>query len=129
MKWIKIVRKRVNKTNDEKGSPFPMHALSVEELIPAEVAVIKSYQRMKFKEEFMVLDGRRNRKLKESIGCLNPYVGEDGLIRVGGRFQQSNLDEKGYASSHVTLERKDNRNDHQMVSSKDCTQWKKSHTK
>ena len=42
----------------------------------------------------MVLDGCRNKKLKESIGCLNPYVGEDGLIRVGGRLQQSNLDEK-----------------------------------
>ena len=42
----------------------------------------------------MVLDGRRNKKLKESTSCLNPYVGEDGLIRVGGGLQQSNLDEK-----------------------------------
>ena len=36
----------------------------------------------------------RNKKLKESIGCLNPFVGDDGLIRVGGRLQQPNLDEK-----------------------------------
>ena len=50
------------------------------------MVVIKGYQRMEFKEEFMVLDGCRNKKLKESIGCLNPYVGEDGLIRVGGRL-------------------------------------------
>ena len=71
-----------------------LHALSVEELVAAEVAVIKGYQRMEFKEEFMVLHGRRNKKLKESIGCLNPYVGKDKLIRVGGRLQQSNLDEK-----------------------------------
>ena len=49
---------------------------------------------MEFKEEFMVLDDQRNMKLKESIGCLNPHVGEDRLIRVGGRLQQSNLDEK-----------------------------------
>ena len=49
---------------------------------------------MEFKKEFMVLDGHRNKKLKENISCLNPYVGEDGLIRVGGRLQQSNLDEK-----------------------------------
>ena len=42
----------------------------------------------------MVLDGHRNKKLRESIGSLNPHVGEDGLIRVGGRLQQSNLDEK-----------------------------------
>ena len=49
---------------------------------------------MEFEEEFMVLDGHKNKKLKESISCLNPYVGEDELIRVGGRLQQSNLDEK-----------------------------------
>ena len=42
----------------------------------------------------MVLDGRRNKKLKEITSCLKPYVGEDGLIRVGGGLQQSNLDGK-----------------------------------
>ena len=71
-----------------------MHVLTVEELIAAAVVIIKGCQRMEFKEEFMVLDGRRNKKLRESIGCLNPYVGEDGLIRVVGRLRQSNLDEK-----------------------------------
>ena len=94
MRWIKIVRKRVNKTNVEEGSPTQLHVLSVEELKAAEVVVIKGYQRKEFNEEFMVLDGHRNKKLRESIGSLNPYVGEDGLIRVGGRLQQSNLDEK-----------------------------------
>ena len=49
---------------------------------------------MEFKEEFMVLDGRRNKKLKESIDCFNPYVFKDGLIKVGGKLQQSNLDEQ-----------------------------------
>ena len=58
------------------------------------MVVTKGYQRMESEEEFMALDGRRNKKLKESIGCLNPYVGEDGLIRASGRLQQSNLDEK-----------------------------------
>ena len=54
----------------------------MKELIAAEIVVIKAYQRMEFKEEFMVLDSRRNKILKESIGCLNPYGGEDGLIVV-----------------------------------------------
>ena len=70
------------------------HVLSVDELISAKVVVTKGYQRTESEEEFMALDGRRNKKLKESIGCLNPYVGEDGLTRVSGRLQQSNLDEK-----------------------------------
>ena len=42
--------------------------------------VIRGYQRMEFEEEFIVLDGRRNKKLKESIGCLDPYVGKDGRV-------------------------------------------------
>ena len=49
---------------------------------------------MEFKEEFTVLDCCKNKKLKENTGCLNPHVGEDRLIRVSGRLQQSNLDEK-----------------------------------
>ena len=53
------------------GKSAQLHGLSVEELIAAEVVVIKSYQWMEFKEEFMVLDSRRNKELKESIGCLN----------------------------------------------------------
>ena len=71
-----------------------MHVLSVKKLISADVVVIKGYQRMESQEQFMALDGRRNKKLKESIGCLNPYVSEDELIRVGERLQQSNLEEK-----------------------------------
>ena len=43
------------------------------------MVVIKGYQRIEFEAEFVVLHGRGNRKLKESIGCFNPYVGEDEL--------------------------------------------------
>ena len=56
IRWIKIVRKRVNKINVEKGSPAELHVLSVE-LIAAEVVVVKGYKRMKFKERFMIIDG------------------------------------------------------------------------
>ena len=94
IRWIKTVRKRVNKTNIDEKIPTELLVLSVEELIAAKVVVINGYHRIHFKVEFMLLDGCRNKKLKESIGCLNPYVDEDGLIRVGGRMQQSNLDGK-----------------------------------
>ena len=86
IRWIKIVRKQVNKTIIDEGSPAQLNVLSVEELIVAEVVVIKGYQKIEFEEEFVVLDGHRNKKLKESISCLNPYVGEDGLVRVGRRL-------------------------------------------
>ena len=44
MRWIKIVRKHVNKTNVQEVSPTQLHVLSVEELIAAEVVVIKGYE-------------------------------------------------------------------------------------
>ena len=74
MRWIKIVRKLVKKTNVEEGSPTQLHFLSVEELKAAEVVVIKGYQRNEFNEEFMVLDGHRNKKLRESNGSLDPLL-------------------------------------------------------
>ena len=43
MRKIKIVRKRVNKTNVQDGSLTQLHVLSVEVLIAAEVVVIKGY--------------------------------------------------------------------------------------
>ena len=49
MRWIKIVRKRVNKTNFEEGSPTQLHVLSVEELIAAEVVAIKVTKRLNSK--------------------------------------------------------------------------------
>ena len=71
VRWIKIVRKRVSKTNIDERSPSQLHVLSVEEVVAAEVVVIKGYQKMELKAEFMVLDDRRSKKLKKNIGGLN----------------------------------------------------------
>ena len=49
MRWIKIVRKQVNKTNIDEGSPTQLHVPSVVEFIAAEVVVIKGYQMIEFK--------------------------------------------------------------------------------
>ena len=71
VRWIKIVRKRVSKANIDERSPSQLHVLSVEEVVAAEVVVIKGYQKMELKAEFMVLDDRRSKKLKKNIGGLN----------------------------------------------------------
>ena len=68
MRWIKTVKKWVNKTNIDEGSPTQLHVLLVEELIAAEKVVIKGYQMMEFNVEFMILDSHRNKRLKESVG-------------------------------------------------------------
>ena len=43
IRCYQIVRKWVNKTNVDEGSPTQLHVLSVEELIAAEVVVVKGY--------------------------------------------------------------------------------------
>ena len=45
VRWIKIVRKRVSKTNIDERSPSQLHVLSVEEVVAAEVVVIRVTKR------------------------------------------------------------------------------------
>ena len=67
--------------------------------------IIKAVQREAFKEEFGAITHvtpendndrigvkARKKMLKKSSLCrLDPYVDDDGILRVGGRLRQSNL--------------------------------------
>ena len=61
----------------------------------AEVIVLQRYQEAEFKEAYKMLNekGDQSKRLEENIGCLNPYLDEKGLIRVGARPRQSGLKE------------------------------------
>ena len=61
----------------------------------AEVIVLQHYQEAEFKEAYKILSekGDQSKRLEENIGCLNPYLDEKGLIRVGGWLMQSGLEE------------------------------------
>ena len=76
--------------------------ISTEDLKEAEIVILKSVQKEVFEEEVDTLTtvrssedatsvSNKNRALKKQSDLyrLDPYMGEDGLLRVGGRVQNS----------------------------------------
>ncbi|XP_011859184.1 PREDICTED: uncharacterized protein LOC105556702 [Vollenhovia emeryi] len=75
---------RLRRSNKYSGS------LSAKEIREAEVRVLKIYQGVQFAVELEKLKNKRPIN-KGKIANLDPFLDEDGLIRVGGRLRSSNL--------------------------------------
>ncbi|XP_077369860.1 uncharacterized protein LOC144014155 [Festucalex cinctus] len=65
---------------------------TAEELFKAEMLIIKCVQEENYRKEFSCLAARKNISKDSSLRKLNPYVDDDGLLRIGGRLNQSALD-------------------------------------
>ncbi|KAM4593953.1 uncharacterized protein PAE49_010961 [Odontesthes bonariensis] len=65
---------------------------TAEELLKAGTLIIKSVQRETYSKEFSCLAAGKNISKDSPLGKLNIYVDEDGLLRIGGRLNQSALD-------------------------------------
>jgi len=74
---------RFRKNNKNVGS------LSRHEFNEAEIWILRLLQAEKFHNEIKGLNTRSNEKSK--LANLNPFLDENGLIRVGGRLQKANL--------------------------------------
>ena len=64
----------------------------VEDLQEAEIVILKLYQKLEFKDAYKILSEvmtSEGQKLGNRLGCLNPFMDENGLIRVGGRLRKS----------------------------------------
>ncbi|MCI0558466.1 MAG: hypothetical protein MN733_08220, partial [Nitrososphaera sp.] len=66
-------------------------ALTVLELRTALHIILKMTQRSVFAEEIDSLNGGRSLQRKNKLTRLNPFIDEDGILRVGGRLQHSML--------------------------------------
>lgn len=64
--------------------------LCVQEIIEAETRIIKIIQAACFSRELKNLKNK-NSTNKSKITALNPFIDENGLIRVGGRLKMSKL--------------------------------------
>jgi hypothetical protein len=69
----------------------PKEGLQVEELQEAERVVLTFLQQKYFGEELQVLAAGETVSRKSSIYDLEPFKGEDGLLRVGGRLRAANI--------------------------------------
>lgn len=65
---------------------------TAEELLKAETLIIKCVQRQTYSKEFSCLAAGKNISKDSPLRKLNPRVDKDGLLRIGGRLNQSALD-------------------------------------
>ena len=65
--------------------------ISAEDLQQAEHAILKYVQMHCFEKEVSCLQNKQNLTRKSSIYHLDPYMYENGLLRVGGRLRCSTI--------------------------------------
>lgn len=78
--------------NCSKSRVFTSSAhLSLRELQNALTCIVKQVQRERFSAELRDLSHQKSVSFKSKIIALNPFIDEDGVIRVGGRIRNSNF--------------------------------------
>ena len=88
IKFTKIIRGKLNKISQ-------IEMLLVEDLEEAEIVILKLYQKLKFKDACKILNEVKTsegQKLGNRLGCLNPFMDENGLTRISGRLRKSSLE-------------------------------------
>jgi hypothetical protein len=98
--WLKFVEFLKNKKT------FQPAAISVETMERAELEIIRSVQRRSFMSELKLIESRPkviscndrtwNKVIKKSsfIYRLDPFIDKQGLLRVGGRLRNSELEKR-----------------------------------
>lgn len=64
---------------------------SIESFVEAECFVVKIVQQESYSTEIQCIKQGSQLPKDSSIVCLNPFVDEDGMLRVGGRLRNSDL--------------------------------------
>ena len=67
---------------------------NLEELKIAEKEVIKSVQQRHFKEEIMALHNGNSLKSSSKIVKLDPFLDQDGILKVGGRIGKCDISDE-----------------------------------
>ena len=67
---------------------------SLEELKRAEKEVIKPVQQRYFKEEIMALHNGNSLKSSSKIIKLDPFLDQDGILKVGGRIGKCDISDE-----------------------------------
>ncbi|XP_026462792.1 uncharacterized protein LOC113365449 [Ctenocephalides felis] len=92
------VRFLKNCKNKAKNKGDCIHGeLKTTEINDARVRLIKLAQRERFKNEIESLSNHEPIKTKSDLKSLNPFLDENGILRVGGRIKLSDL---GYDKRH-----------------------------
>lgn len=101
-----------NTRNRNKESRPPDHFLTHTELHDALLVVVKHVQAKYFHDDLNRLTA--NKLLPKQIRKLNPFIDEQGVLRVGGRLSRSGLE---FEHKHPALLPKDARLTYQIIES------------
>ena len=102
--WLNLANKRKSKTD---GPILDMNLLQ-----KVETAAIRLYQRRAFQKEIITLENRQTISGQSRIFKLDPFVDNDGVLRVGGRINKANLD---YRLKHPFLLPKEDHITHAII--------------
>lgn len=89
MRYLKNCRVRIG---DRSLEP-----LSTDELFAAKMTLLKEVQPTHFREEIGQLKAGHPLKHNSKLLCLNPFLDDKGLMRVGGRLRNSDVQ---YSAQH-----------------------------
>ena len=78
----------------------PTQHPTMEDLREAELRIIKNHQSMCFPLELRSLTMQKAASPKSRLSNLNPFIEDDGLLRVGGRISKGNFD---YSIKHPII--------------------------
>lgn len=98
IKFIQNCKDRIRQTNNKLTQSVMSKReqkvkLTTDELHAALRAIVRSVQRVEFAQEFRALQAGKQIKNTSKLLCLNPFIDEHGLLRVGGRLRKSKLPE------------------------------------
>lgn len=85
-RFIAIFKKRIHQVPGEIPS-----FLTVDELTRSHNVIIKTIQDLEFAADIKLLKTTNKTKNNSKLSSLNPFLDENGLLRVGGRLQRSQL--------------------------------------
>nr|XP_049702276.1 uncharacterized protein LOC126055742 [Helicoverpa armigera] len=73
-----------------KRTDMPSY-LTLHELTAAKLLIIKNVQQMEFRSEIECLRNKQRLSTKSKILNLNPFIDSSGVLRIGGRLENSTL--------------------------------------
>ncbi|KAL7857336.1 hypothetical protein SRHO_G00162350 [Serrasalmus rhombeus] len=89
---VKAIARLMRLTEELKGSiPRTNEATSLVERSDAEATIISLVQREAFAEEIQTLQHRKELVKTSKLHKLNPFLDEQGILRVGGRLTHADL--------------------------------------
>ena len=93
------VKKPKSNSPSSKKSVLQLHPVNKEEVKRAESTILKKVQERTFKNELKQLakpssSGKGMVDKESNLYCLDPFLDQDGVIRVGGRIKESCLIEE-----------------------------------